>query len=102
MKMKRVAWVVGILLISQAAYAQGGGEGMWEDYGPLAPVHIAASIVYGVLGLGFAILGYKVFELVLPFDVNKELSEDDNPAVGVVMAAVVLGVSVIMAAAIHG
>lgn len=99
--MRKFAWALGILLISQAAFAQ-GAPGFWEDYGPLAPVHMAASVVYGLLGLAFAILGYKVFELVLPFDVNKELSEDDNPAVGVLMAAVVLGVSVIMAAAIHG
>lgn len=99
--MKKLAWVLGIGMISQAAFAQ-SGPGFWDDYGPLAPVHMAASVIYGLLGLAFAILGYKVFELVLPFDVNKELSEDDNPAVGILMAAVVLGVSVIMAAAIHG
>lgn len=99
--MNKLAWVLGALLISQAAWAQ-GGPGGFEDTGPLSLVHIAASVVYGMLGLGFAILGYKVFEFVLPFDVNKELSEDDNPAVGVLMAAVVLGVSIIMAAAIHG
>lgn len=81
------------LLTSTSAYAQ---DGMMN------PLTIAASVLYGLLGILLAVVGYKVFELILPFDVTKELSEDDNPAVGVVMAAVILGVSIIMAAAIHG
>lgn len=74
----------------------------WASGPSLDPLDIAASVLYGLLGIVLAIVGYKVFELILPFDVTKELSEDDNPAVGVLMAAVVLGVSIIMAAAIHG
>lgn len=88
------AWLAGCtLFISSTAWAAGP---------TLEPLEIAASVLYGLLGIVLAIVGYKVFELVLPFDVTHELSEDDNPAVGVLMAAVVLGVSIIMAAAIHG
>ncbi|MCA9566480.1 MAG: DUF350 domain-containing protein [Myxococcales bacterium] len=82
------------LLVSTSAFANDGPT--------LNLMGIAASVLYGFLGILLAVVGYKVFELVLPFDVTKELSEDDNPAVGVLMAAVVLGVSIIMAAAIHG
>ena len=52
-RMNTLAWVLGALLISQAAWAQ-GGPGGFEDTGPLSLVHIAASVVYGMLGLGFA------------------------------------------------
>lgn len=82
------------LFVSTTALADSGAL--------LDPMNMAASILYGLLGILLAIVGYKAFELILPFDVTKELSEDDNPAVGVLMGAVVLGVCIIMAAAIHG
>lgn len=82
------------LLVSTTALADSGAL--------LDPMNMAASVLYGFLGILLAIVGYKAFELILPFDVTKELSEDDNPAVGVLMGAVVLGVCIIMAAAIHG
>jgi uncharacterized membrane protein YjfL (UPF0719 family) len=86
--------VVGGLLLSTSAMAADGSL--------LNPMVMAASVIYGLIGIALAIVGYKVFEMILPFDVTKELSEDDNPAVGVLMGAVVLGVCIIMAAAIHG
>ena len=91
----RASVLVGGLLVSSTAFAQSG---------PAAfdPFVMLTSVIYGCIGILMSIVGYKVFELVLPFDVTSELSEDDNPAVGVLMAAVVLGVSIIMAAAIHG
>ncbi len=82
----------GALLVSSAAHANDGFTAMG----------VVGSILYGLLGIALAMVGYKAFEFLLPFDVTKELSEDDNPAVGVLMGAVVLGVSIIMAAAIHG
>ena len=83
------------LSLSSVAYADDGTAMIFMT-------HLASSVIYGLLGIVLAVVGYKVFEAVLPFDVTKELSEDDNPAVGILMGAVVLGVCVIMAAAIHG
>jgi uncharacterized membrane protein YjfL (UPF0719 family) len=36
----------------------------------------------------------------VPFDLNKELAEDDNPAVGVFMAGIFVAVGLIIASAI--
>lgn len=61
---------------------------------------IVSTVVYGLIGMVLAFVGYKLYSLVVPFDLNKELAEDDNPAVGIVAGSVILGVSIIVAAAI--
>ncbi len=51
---------------------------------------------FGVLGLVLMLVGFKAFELVTArVDIEKQL-EDRNMAVGVVVAALLLGVSLIV------
>ena len=64
--------------------------------------HIATSLIYAAIGIVTFALAYKVAEKLLPFDLTKELSEDDNTAVGVLMGSIMLGLAIIIAAAIHG
>lgn len=63
---------------------------------------ILSTVVYGAIGMVFAFLGYKIYDLIVPFSLTKELEEDQNVAVGIVVGAVIVGVSIIMAAAIAG
>lgn len=63
---------------------------------------LVASAVYAALGLIVFAIAWKVAEKLLPFNLIKELTEDDNLAVGIVMAAVILGLALIIASAIHG
>lgn len=46
------------------------------------------------------ILTYKIYDVVTPFDLTKELEEDKNIAVGIVIASMIIGTSIIIAAAI--
>jgi uncharacterized membrane protein YjfL (UPF0719 family) len=48
------------------------------------------------------LVAYKVMERFLPFNVDKELAEDQNTAVGIVVGSVMIGLAVIIASAIHG
>jgi putative membrane protein len=61
-----------------------------------------SSLVYAALGIVIFIAAFKLCEKLLPFNLVKELSEDDNVAVGIVMGAVILGLAIIIASAIHG
>lgn len=61
-----------------------------------------ASVVYSILGLVMFAIAYKVLGVILPFSIRKELEEDQNTAVGIVLGCMMLGLSVIIAAAIHG
>jgi len=63
---------------------------------------IALSVVFTLVGL--ALLGgtFWLLTKVIPFSIRKEIEEDQNTALAVVLAAVILGVSLIVAAAVVG
>jgi uncharacterized membrane protein YjfL (UPF0719 family) len=54
------------------------------------------------LGLVVFALAFIVIEKVAPFSVLRELEEDQNVAIAIVIASVILGSALIIAAAIHG
>ena len=58
------------------------------------------SVIYGVLGIVLTIAGYKIFDWITPIDVEKELSERQNIAVAIVCAAVIIGIALVISAAI--
>jgi putative membrane protein len=66
------------------------------------PVYFLSSAVYAVLGILLFVAAFKICEKLLPFDLVKELTEDDNIAVGILMASVILGIAIIISSAIHG
>ena len=60
-------------------------------------------LLFGILGIVLTAFGFKVFDWIMPkIDVETELAEKHNMSVAVVMAAVILGISVVIAAAIMG
>jgi len=61
-----------------------------------------ASIVFSALGLVVFIVGYKVVKRLFPFDVNREIEEDQNTALAILIGSFILGLAIIIAAAIHG
>jgi putative membrane protein len=61
---------------------------------------ILTSIVYGLLGLILLLIGYYIFEIITPWSVKEELISHRNPAVAMVVAAFILGMAIVIAAAI--
>lgn len=62
---------------------------------------LLASALYGALGIALLIVGYFVFDLVTRrLDVQAELNKG-NMAVGVVVAALLLGIAYIAAHVVH-
>ena len=64
--------------------------------------YLLLSLIYSAVGIGIFMIAYKVIEMVMPFDLNKELAEDQNTAVGVLVGSVMLGLALIIASAMHG
>jgi putative membrane protein len=63
---------------------------------------LLAAGAFGVLGIALLALGFKVFEWITPkLNVEQELGKG-NIAVAVVMAAVIIGVAVIVVRAMSG
>lgn len=63
---------------------------------------LASLAIYVLLGFGLAIIGYKVFDACTPGDMHEEIVKNRNTAAAIVGAAVILGVCLIVAAAIVG
>jgi putative membrane protein len=64
--------------------------------------NLLASLVYSLVGLAVFVAGLFVFRLIMPFDVHKEIEVDQNTALGIVMGCFILGLAIIVAAAISG
>lgn len=58
--------------------------------------------VYSIAGVLVAVLGYKLFDWFTPGDLHKEIIENKNVAAAIVGAAIILGVCILVAAAIMG
>jgi putative membrane protein len=74
---------------------------------PLAQAALAVGplfsiAIYSLVGIGLAILGYKLFDFCTPGNLTDEIVNKSNVAAAVVGAAVILGVCLIVAAAIVG
>jgi putative membrane protein len=66
----------------------------------LSWVSLLTSVVYGLVGLILLLVGYYIYEIITPWSVKEELITHRNPAVGMVVAAFILGMAIIIAAAI--
>ncbi len=62
--------------------------------------HIVSSLVYGLIGMGLFILTIFVLEWIRPFPLEKKIVEENNTAVAIVVAAVIIALGMIYAAAI--
>lgn len=67
----------------------------------LLPVFVT-TLVFVVLGLIVFALAFLVIAKATPFSVRKEIEEDHNVALAIVISAVILGSAIIIAAAVHG
>lgn len=66
------------------------------------PQAIGYMVLFSAIGIAAAIAGYKLFDKCTPGDLHREIVENRNVAAAIVAAAVILGVSVIIAAAMLG
>jgi putative membrane protein len=63
---------------------------------------VITTVVFVIIGLIVFALAFLVIAKSTPFSVRKEIEEDHNVALAIVIAAVILGSALIIAAAIHG
>lgn len=64
--------------------------------------HLKTAGVFAFMGLLIMGLVWLILVKVLPFSLRKEMEEDQNIALGIVLGCLILGISIIIAAAIHG
>lgn len=63
---------------------------------------LLAVCVFSIVGVAVLAVSVWVMVRVVPFSMRKEIEEDQNLALGVVMASIILGISLIIAASVMG
>jgi putative membrane protein len=71
-------------------------------FAEITPGPIVGTVIYSLIGIAIFILAYALIQKLSPFSVQKEISEDQNVALGIIIGSVIIGLSIIIAAAIHG
>ena len=61
---------------------------------------IVTTLIFVFIGLVFFAVAYAVLSRMFP--IRKEIEEDQNTALGIVVGAIMIGIAIIIAAAIHG
>ena len=65
-------------------------------------VHLLAAVVFSLVGVAVLAICFLLMNKLSPFSIKKEIEEDHNVALAVIMGAVIIGMSIIIAAAIQG
>ena len=67
----------------------------------LKPGVVLGSLVYALIGVVIFWVCFLIIDKITPYDLWAEIVEKQNVALGLVVAAMSLGICVIVAAAIH-
>lgn len=62
---------------------------------------IVSTIVYSALGLGLFIISWLIIEALTPFSLRKEIEEDQNLALAVLIGAVFIALAIMISSVIR-
>jgi putative membrane protein len=60
------------------------------------------SLVFSAIGIAVLFTAYMIIEKITPENTWKKITNENNTAVAIVFAALIIGISMIISAAIHG
>jgi uncharacterized membrane protein YjfL (UPF0719 family) len=66
------------------------------------PKYIVNSLLFSVLGIVVFWLAFVVIDKLTPYDLWREIVKERNQPLATIVAAMCLGIALIVAAAIHG
>lgn len=61
---------------------------------------LITTLIFVSIGIVFFAIAYGILSKV--FHIHKEIEEDQNTALGIVIGSIMIGLAIIIAAAIHG
>ena len=67
----------------------------------LLPV-LATTVIFVAIGLIVFAVAFFIVVLVAPFSVKKEIEEDQNTSLAIIIGSLIIGVALIISAAIQG
>ena len=67
----------------------------------LMPV-ITTTVVFVLIGLIVFAVAFLIVVLVAPFSVKKEIEDDQNISLAIIIGSIIIGIAMIISASIHG
>ncbi|HTK27285.1 MAG TPA: DUF350 domain-containing protein [Pyrinomonadaceae bacterium] len=75
--------------------------GMIVKLDELLPV-LTTTVIFVAIGLIVFTVAFLIVVLVAPFSVKKEIEDDQNVSLAIIIGAVIIGIAMIISAAIQG
>lgn len=63
-------------------------------------MQLLSTLIYSIVGVVIFGIAFWVMEKITPFSIRKEIEEDQNTSLGIIMGCVIIGLAIIIAAAI--
>jgi putative membrane protein len=67
----------------------------------LLPV-LTTTVIFVAIGLIVFAIAFLIVVLIAPFSVKKEIEDDQNISLAVIIGSIIIGIAMIISAAIHG
>ena len=83
-------------IAAQQGIVNPANSSFWSDL----PLGLAAALIYSFLGIIVLMVGFKIFDWITPFSLNREIEEKKNTAAGLIVAGIMIALGLIVAAAI--
>lgn len=61
-----------------------------------------AALIFSAIGFALFALAFFIIVKVSPFSIRKEIEEDQNISLGIIIGSVIIGIAMIISAAIAG
>jgi putative membrane protein len=101
---KSASLIVVVLVLAWSALAYGSAEPAATPLPPAAAgfnwMLLLYAAIISIAGLVLLIIGYLIWELITPYSVKLHLIEHKNVAVAIVTASFILGMAIVIAAAL--
>jgi hypothetical protein len=89
-------------LAAQPAEAAMEGDSMSFELMPHLVIPLILAVVFTVVGLVLFAICIWLIVKIAPFSVRKEIEEDQNTALGIIVGSMILGIAIILASALVG
>lgn len=63
---------------------------------------VETTVIFVAIGLIVFAIAFLLIVYVAPFSVKKEIEDDQNTSLAIIIGAVIIGVAMIISAAVHG
>jgi len=67
----------------------------------LRPGAMLSTLIYAVIGMVIFGVAFAIFNKLMPFSVRKEIEDDQNTSLGIIIGSFLIGLALIISSAMH-